>query len=64
MGILLAFNTATGYAYEELRSITNLNADVLNGQLGILVKAKVVLMEGSEVGAPGSKYELNMDFKR
>ncbi|KAF9975240.1 hypothetical protein BGZ73_001176 [Actinomortierella ambigua] len=64
MGILLQYNNALSYTLEELQTQTNLNMDQLAGALGILVKAKVLLLEGgSSVGESGSRYELNTDFK-
>ena len=65
MGILLQYNKDTSYTFEDLSQSTDLSADVLSGQLGILVKAKVLLLSnGSTVGEAGSRYDLNMDFKR
>ncbi len=65
MGILLQYNKDTSYNFEELSQSTDLSTEVLSGQLGILVKAKVLLLSnGSTVGEPGSRYDLNMDFKR
>uniref|UniRef100_A0A1D1Z844 Cullin-1 n=1 Tax=Anthurium amnicola TaxID=1678845 RepID=A0A1D1Z844_9ARAE len=63
MGILLQYNKDTTYTFEELSQSTDLNADVLSGQLGILVKAKVLLLSNGTVGEPGSRYDLHMDFK-
>lgn len=64
MAILLQYNKDTSYTWEELSQSTGLDAPTLAGQLGILVKAKVLLLSnGSKVGDAGSKYELNMDFK-
>jgi cullin 1 len=63
MGILLQYNKDTSYTFEELSQSTDLNADVLSGQLGILVKAKVLLLAEGTVGEPGSRYDLHMDFK-
>ncbi|CAG8733875.1 28555_t:CDS:2, partial [Racocetra persica] len=64
MGILLQYNKDTSYTFEELKQSTDLNADVLVGALGTLVKAKVLeLSDGTEVGDSSSRYELNMDFK-
>ncbi|KAK9765979.1 ubiquitin ligase (cullin) of SCF [Basidiobolus ranarum] len=64
MGILLHYNVGLSYSYEELQTGTGINPDVLNGQLGILVKAKVLtITQGQSVGEPGSRYDLNMDFK-
>ncbi|KAF9166185.1 hypothetical protein DFQ27_009054 [Actinomortierella ambigua] len=64
MGILLQYNNALSYTLEELQTQTNLNMEQLAGALGILVKAKVLLLEnGGNVGEPRSRYELNTDFK-
>jgi len=65
MGILLQYNTGLSYSLEELQTQTNLNPDILSGALGILVKAKVLLLgNGENVGDAGTRYDLNMDFKR
>lgn len=64
MGLLLQYNKDTSYTFEELSQSTDLNAEVLSGQLGILVKAKVLLLSNGAVGEPGSRYDLHMDFKR
>ena len=65
MGILLQYNKDTSYTFEDLSQSTDLSADVLSGQLGILVKAKVLLLSsGSSVGETGSRYDLNTEFKR
>lgn len=65
MAILLLFNEKDQHTYEEIASITQLNADVLDGALGILVKAKVLTAEGGEGGkvGPGATLSLNYDFK-
>lgn len=65
MGVLLQYNSATSYTYEDLQRSTALSPEALNPALGILVKAKVLLLgEGEKVGDNGSRYDLNMDFKR
>lgn len=56
MGILLQYNEATSYTWQELLERTGLSSDVLQGQLGVLMKAKVLLQDKD-------KYDLNMDFK-
>ena len=56
IGLLLPFNTSTCYTKEELAKITGMNPDALDGNLGLLCKAKV-LIENQE------KYDLNMDFR-
>ncbi|KAI8381581.1 Cullin [Radiomyces spectabilis] len=64
MGILLQYNNATSYSYEELQKNTGLTPEAINPALGILVKAKVLLLCDSEkVGDAASRYELNFDFK-
>ncbi|KAK9453215.1 Cullin [Dipodascopsis uninucleata] len=64
MAILLPYNSADTYTYEQLQQVTALNKEYLVGSLTILVKAKVLLLEiGREVGDAGSKYTLNKDFK-
>lgn len=63
MGILLQYNKETSYTWDDLLAATGLEAEVLKGQLGILVKAKVLLMTGGTLGDPSSKYDLNADFK-
>src|SRR5690606_7316970 len=45
MGILLQYNNGLTYTVEELAEQTALNSDILHGALGILVKAKVLLLE-------------------
>jgi cullin 1 len=66
MGILLTFNTADVRSYEELQTITNLNKESLDGSLGVLVKAGVLLIEpkGQIPGSnPGQNLILNLDYK-
>lgn len=64
MGILLQYNNSDSYTYEELQKSTALSPEALNPALGILVKAKVLLLrDGENVGEKGSSYALNQDFK-
>ena len=64
MGILLMYNNAVSFSWEEILESTGLNPDVLQGQLGILLKAKVLLLsDGSKLGESNSQYSLNFDFK-
>ncbi|KAI9178798.1 ubiquitin ligase (cullin) of SCF [Blastocladiella emersonii ATCC 22665] len=62
MGILLQYNNADKYTYEEIKELTKLNDAYIQGYLGILVKAKILLLEGESVGAPGSTYALNVAY--
>ncbi|RIB03787.1 Cullin [Gigaspora rosea] len=61
MGILLQYNKDISYTFDDLRQSTDLVAETLSSQLGILVKAKVLNLK-EEPDKP-SRYELNMDFK-
>lgn len=63
MAILLQYNQGTEFTWEQLVEVTGLTPDVLVGQLGNLVKAKVLLVSKTPLGKPGSLYSLNMDFK-
>jgi cullin 1 len=63
MAILLQYNQGTSYEWEELVGVTGLTPEVLVGQLGNLVKAKVLLVTQGSLGKPKSRYDLNMDFK-
>jgi len=66
MGILLSYNTADVHTYEELQTITALNKETLDGALGVLVKAQVLLIEpkGQVPGhSTGQKFTLNLDYK-
>ncbi|KAI9100405.1 Cullin [Phlyctochytrium arcticum] len=63
MGILLQYNSATSYTWEELLTSTGVAAEQLAGQIGTLVKAKILLVEGGKVGDANTKYDLNMNFK-
>ncbi|KAL7629050.1 ubiquitin ligase (cullin) of SCF [Parahypoxylon ruwenzoriense] len=64
MAILLLFNSKDVQSYEDIASVTQLNSDVLDSALGILCKAKVLLMkpDGDKPG-PGKTFHLNYDFK-
>ncbi|KAI7862751.1 Cullin [Spinellus fusiger] len=64
MGVLLQYNSATSYTYQELQKSTALTSEALNPALSILVKAKVLLLnEGDKPGEDESRYILNYDFK-
>lgn len=64
IAILLLFNENDKNTYEDIKTSTNLQADVLDPALGIFVKSKVLLMspEGDKPG-PGKTFSLNYDFK-
>lgn len=64
MAILLLFNDKDVQTYEDIQSVTQLTNETLDSALGILCKAKVLLMkpEGDKPG-PNKKFHLNYDFK-
>ncbi|KAI9842864.1 MAG: hypothetical protein M1837_006885 [Sclerophora amabilis] len=64
MAILLLFNDNDTVSYEEMEKTTCLSRDILDPSLGIIVKAKVLLVEpeGGKI-EPGSRFKLNYDFK-
>lgn len=64
MGILLLFNETDTLTYEEIQKATILSPDILDPNLSILLKAKVLLP--SPDGAkpePGTTFSLNYNFK-
>ncbi|KAL2169795.1 hypothetical protein VTG60DRAFT_5613 [Thermothelomyces hinnuleus] len=63
MAILLLFNEKDRNTYEEIASATQLNNDALDPSLGILLKAKVLNLEGAAKVGPGATFALNYDFK-
>lgn len=62
MAVLLLFNDKDNYTYEEISSATSLNKDTLDFGLNIILKAKILLMDGAKVG-PGSSFRLNYDYR-
>ncbi len=65
MAILLLFNDKDKYSYDEIASATQLSSEFLDPSLGIIVKAKVLLMssqDGDKIG-PGKTFSLNYDFR-
>ncbi|KAJ3396726.1 hypothetical protein HDU92_002092 [Lobulomyces angularis] len=66
MGILLQYNNGISFTWNELLTNTNLSPEILGGQLGSLLKAKVLLIcpSTSKVGVDKeAKFDLNPDFK-
>ncbi|KKA28916.1 hypothetical protein TD95_002500 [Thielaviopsis punctulata] len=65
MAVLLLFNENSVYTWDDMVSATQLQAEVLEGALGVILKAKILLMSpsGSEKPGPGCKFKLNTDFK-
>ncbi|KAJ1332633.1 hypothetical protein BSLG_008262 [Batrachochytrium salamandrivorans] len=63
MAVLLLYNSATSYTLEELLGTTGVTRDVLLPTVGLLVKAKIVLVQGGGFGSQGSRYVLNDEFK-
>ena len=64
MAILLLFNDGDSFDYKEMQETTSISDDVMDSALGILLKAKVLLVQPEGAKAqPGSKYTLNYNFK-
>jgi cullin 1 len=64
MAILLLFNESDKHSYDDILKATQLQADTLDPQLGILLKAKVLTMSGDgDKPGPGKMFNLNYDFK-
>ncbi|ORY39971.1 Cullin-domain-containing protein [Rhizoclosmatium globosum] len=64
MGVLLQYNTAVTYTWEELLTSTGLSPETLTTAMSTLCKAKVLtIADDAKLGAAKSKYDLNMDFK-
>ena len=64
MAILLMFNQKDVQSYDDICTVTGLTNDVLDSALGILCKAKVLIMkpEGDKPQS-GKDFHLNYDFK-
>ncbi|KAJ5082476.1 cullin-1 [Penicillium argentinense] len=64
MGILLLFNETDTVSYPDIQKATALSPEVLDANLGILLKAKVLLPspDGAKPG-PGTTFSLNYNFK-
>ncbi|KAK5998368.1 Cullin-1 [Cladobotryum mycophilum] len=63
MAILLLFNEKDTYTYDDIVSVTQLSTEVLDQALAVILKAKVLLMEGGDKPGPGKSFSLNYDFK-
>lgn len=63
MAILLLFNEKDSYTYENMLSATQLSSEVLDQALAVILKAKVLQVEGGEKPGPGKTFTLNYDFK-
>jgi cullin 1 len=63
MGILLQYNNATSYTWEDLLQNTGLTPDVLQSQITTILKAKVLVVGSGGLGKAASRYDLNEDFK-
>ncbi|MCJ1408542.1 hypothetical protein MMC19_002617 [Ptychographa xylographoides] len=64
MGMLLLFNDADVVSYDDIEKATALSSDWLDPNLGVFVKARVLLVE-PEGAKPehGTRYRLNHNFK-
>lgn len=64
MGILLLYNEQDSLEYSDIEKATALSSDVLDPNLGILVKAKVLLPSPDDgKPKPGTSYSLNYNFR-
>ncbi|KAI1461537.1 Cullin-domain-containing protein [Annulohypoxylon moriforme] len=64
MAVLLMFNSKDAHSYEDIASVTQLSSEALDPGIGILLKAKVLLMKpDGEKPGPGKTFHLNYDFK-
>jgi cullin 1 len=57
IGLLLPYNNSLSLTWDELQQVTGMTPESLQGNLGLLCKAKV-LIESSP-----KRYDLNLDFK-
>ncbi|OQD78246.1 hypothetical protein PENDEC_c001G01996 [Penicillium decumbens] len=64
MGMLLLFNETDSLGYSDIQKATNLTPEILDPNLSILLKAKVLLAspEGAKPG-PSTTFTLNYNFK-
>lgn len=64
MGILLLFNEADTLSYDEIEKATTLSTEILDPNLSILLKAKVLIAnpEGAKP-EPSTSFTLNYNFK-
>lgn len=63
MAILLVFNEKDTHSYDDILTATQLSAEVLDQALAIILKAKVLTVEGGDKPGPGKILKLNYDFK-
>ncbi|EFY99064.1 cullin-2 [Metarhizium robertsii ARSEF 23] len=65
MAILLLFNEKDTYTYDDMVTATQLSTEVLDQALAVILKAKVLLMDGGsgERPKPGRSFSLNYEFK-
>lgn len=63
MAILLLYNEKDTHSYEDMLSATQLSNDVLDHALGVILKAKVLLITSEGKAGPGKSFKLNYEFK-
>lgn len=63
MAILLLFNENDKNTYEDITSATQLSNEVQDQALSVMVKAKVLGIEGGDKPGPGTSFKLNYDYK-
>ncbi|KAJ1968156.1 ubiquitin ligase (cullin) of SCF [Dispira parvispora] len=63
MAILMLYNQADAYSFEELVQHTGMNEDTLTNHLSIFLRFQLLRQtKGDKVGTPNSRYELNTGF--
>ncbi|KAJ1510641.1 hypothetical protein HMI55_006909 [Coelomomyces lativittatus] len=62
MGLLLLYNSKLQYTFQELLNLTKLESSILVGNLGVLVKAKLLFPSDSSQYEL-STFSLNVDYK-
>jgi cullin 1 len=63
MAILLLFNEKEAITYEEITQGTALPKEVLDPQLNLFLRAKIILQSPDGAYRPETKFSLNRDFK-
>jgi cullin 1 len=63
MAILLLFNEKEAITYEEITQGTALPKEVLDPQLNLFLRAKIILQSPDGAYRPETKFSLNKDFK-
>lgn len=63
MAVLLLFNEKDSHSYDDILTATQLSSEVLDQALAIILKAKVLTVDGGSKPGPGKNLSLNYEFK-